>query len=68
MGERLDDQLGGRVLLANFLSHLESVPINLCNEVKGVPVNDPAGRPDPIALVRLVATARIMMPKSAVRL
>ena len=33
-----------------------------------MPVNDTAKRPDPIALVRLVATARIMMPKSVVRL
>ncbi|MGY3033971.1 biotin synthase-like enzyme [Bradyrhizobium sp. USDA 4354] len=31
-------------------------------------VNETAERPDPIALVRLVATARIMMPKSVVRL
>lgn len=38
------------------------------NEVQGVPVNDTAELPDPIATVRLVATARIMMPKSVVRL
>lgn len=68
MGERVDDRLGMLMLLANLPSHPESVPINLWNEVKGVPVNDTADRPDPIALVRLVATARIMMPKSVVRL
>ncbi|MET4391494.1 biotin synthase [Bradyrhizobium sp. F1.4.3] len=68
MGERVEDRLGMLVLLANLPSHPESVPINLWNEVKGVPVNDTAERPDPIALVRLVATARIMMPKSVVRL
>jgi biotin synthase len=56
------------VLLANLPNHPESVPINLWNEVKGVPVNDTAERPDPIALVRLVAIARIMMPRSVVRL
>ncbi|MGY4327259.1 biotin synthase-like enzyme [Bradyrhizobium sp. LB7.2] len=33
-----------------------------------MPVKVTADRPDPIALVRLVATARIMMPKSVVRL
>ena len=44
------------------------MPINLWNEVKGVPVNDTAERPDAIALARLVAVARIMMPKSVVRL
>jgi biotin synthase len=68
MGEEVDDRLGMLVLLANLSSHPESVPINLWNEVKGVPVNDTAERPDPIALVRLVAVARIMMPKSVVRL
>lgn len=68
MGERHEDRLGMLVLLANLPNHPESVPINLWNKVKGVPVNDTAQRPDPIALVRLVATARIMMPKSVVRL
>jgi biotin synthase len=68
MGECVDDRLGMLVLLANLPSHPESVPINLWNEVKGVPVNDTAERPDPIALVRLIAVARILMPKSVVRL
>jgi biotin synthase len=68
MGERVADRLGMLVLLANLSSHPESVPINLWNEVKGVPVNETAERPDPIALVRLIAVARIMMPRSVVRL
>ncbi|EHR01098.1 biotin synthase BioB [Bradyrhizobium sp. WSM471] len=68
MGERVEDRLGMLVLLANLPSHPESVPINLWNEVSSVPVNDTVERPDPIALVRLVATARIMMPKSVVRM
>jgi biotin synthase len=68
MGEEIDDRLGMLVLLANLPSHPESVPINLWNEVKGVPVNDTAERPDAIALARLVAVARIMMPTSVVRL
>jgi biotin synthase len=68
MGEHVEDRLGMLVLLANLPSHPESVPINLWNEVKGVPVNDTAERPDPIALVRLIAVARIMMPNSVVRL
>ena len=68
MGEAVDDRLGMLVLLANLPSHPESVPINLWNEVKGVPVNEVAERPDAIALARLVAVARIMMPKSVVRL
>jgi biotin synthase len=68
MGEQVGDRLGMLMLLANLTVHPESVPINLWNEVKGVPVNDTAERPDPIALVRLIAVARIMMPKSVVRL
>ena len=68
MGEQVEDRLGMLVLLANMREHPESVPINLWNEVKGVPVNDTAQRPDPISLARLVALARIMMPKSVVRL
>jgi len=36
--------------------------------VRGVPVNETAQRPDAIALARVVALARIMMPKSVVRL
>ena len=68
MGERVEDRLGMLVLLANLPDHPESVPINLWNEVKGVPVNDTAERPDPIALARLIAVARIMMPQSVVRL
>jgi biotin synthase len=68
MGERIEDRLGMVMLLANLSSHPESVPVNLWNEVKGVPVVDTAERPDPIGLVRLVAVARIMMPRSVVRL
>jgi biotin synthase len=68
MGERVEDRLGMIVLLANLPEHPESVPINLWNEVKGVPVHDTAERLDPIALVRLVAVTRIMMPNSVVRL
>jgi biotin synthase len=68
MGEQVEDRLGMLVLLANLETHPESVPINLWNEVKGVPVNDTAERPDPIDLVRLIAVARILMPRSVVRL
>jgi biotin synthase len=68
MGEQVGDRLGMLMLLANLAVHPESVPINMWNEVKGVPVNDTAERPDPIALVRMIAVARIMMPKSVVRL
>jgi biotin synthase len=68
MGEQVEDRLGMLLLLTNLPSPPESVPINMWNEVKGVPVNDTAERPDPISLVRLVAVARILMPNSVVRL
>jgi biotin synthase len=68
MGEQVGDRLGMLMLLANLPTHPESVPINMWNEVKAVPVNDTAERPDPIALVRMIAVARIMMPRSVVRL
>ncbi|OSJ13518.1 biotin synthase BioB [Bradyrhizobium canariense] len=68
LGERVEDRIAMLVLLANLPKHPESVPLNLWNAVEGVPVNDTAERPDPIALARLVATARIMMPMSVVRL
>ena len=68
MGEQVEDRLGMLMLLANLPHHPESVPINMWQEVRGVPVNDMAERPDPIALVRMIATARIMMPQSVVRL
>jgi biotin synthase len=68
MGESIEDRLGMLVLLANLPTHPESVPINLWNEVKGVPVADTAAPPDPIEVARMVAVARIMMPRAVVRL
>jgi len=68
MGETVDDRLSMLVMLATLERHPESVPINMWNEIAGTPVMDRARPVDPIALVRLVALARIMMPKSVVRL
>ena len=68
LGETIDDRLGMLMLLANLEAHPESVPINMWNEVEGVPVKNTAERPDPISLVRVIAVARIMLPKSVVRL
>jgi biotin synthase len=68
LGETLDDRLDMLVLLANLAEPPESVPINLWNEVDGVPVAATANRPDPIAFVRLIAVARILMPRSVLRL
>jgi len=67
MGESTEARLGLLQQLATLDPHPESVPINLLVAVEGTPLG---GRPpaDPFDLVRLVATARIMMPRSCVRL
>jgi len=53
--------------LAALDPHPESVPINMLVAVHGTPLAD---RPpeDPIQLVRMIATARILMPRTFVRL
>jgi biotin synthase len=68
LGEGVEDRLGMLLLLARLDPHPESVPINLWSEVEGVPVALTQDRPDPIAIARIIATARIMMPRSVVRL
>lgn len=68
MGETIDDRIAMLATLACLESHPESVPINMWNQVAGTPVMDKAVPAEPIALVRLVALARILMPASVVRL
>jgi biotin synthase len=55
------------VTLANQPVHPESVPINLLIPIAGTPLEN-APALDPIAFVRTIALARIMMPRSVVRL
>ena len=67
MGETVEDRARLLQTLANLKPHPESVPINALVAVRGTPLQD---RPpvDPLDLVRMVATARILMPVSRVRL
>jgi biotin synthase len=67
MGESLDDRCGMLMTLANLDPQPESVPVNALVASPGTPL---AERPpvDPIELVRMIATARILMPKARVRL
>lgn len=67
MGETVTDRASMLVTLANLPSHPESVPINLLIPAEGTPL---AGKPriDGIDFVRTIAVARILMPKSMVRL
>ncbi len=67
MGEAEKDRYGLMQQLANLEQHPESVPINLLVKVEGTPLAD-SEELDPIEFVRAVAVARIMMPKSHVRL
>lgn len=67
MGESLEDRAGLLQTLANLDPHPESVPINALVAVAGTPLAD-SPPVDPLDLVRMVATARILMPLSHVRL
>jgi biotin synthase len=53
--------------LSSFDPHPESVPVNLLVRVQGTPLSDRPSE-DPIELVRTIAAARILMPRSRVRL
>jgi len=67
MGESEDDRIGLLHQLATLEPHPESVPINMLVRVAGTPL---ASLPalDPLEMVRAIATARILMPASRVRL
>ena len=67
MGEEAADRVDMLVTLANLPQHPESVPINMLIPIEGTPLGD-IERLDPIAFVRTIALARIMMPISYVRL
>ena len=67
MGENASDRSGLLMQLANLERHPESVPINMLVKVKGTPL-DSVEDLDPFEFVRTIAVARIMMPKSYVRL
>ena len=67
MGEGEQDRAGMLITLANLPEHPQSVPINALMRVEGTPLGD-AGPIDPIDFVRTIAVARLMMPKSVVRL
>ncbi len=67
MGESVTDRAALLQILASFDPHPESVPINALVPVAGTPLAD---RPplDALDLVRMIATARIVMPQARVRL
>ncbi|HMX29348.1 MAG TPA: biotin synthase BioB [Blastocatellia bacterium] len=67
LGETRADRYRLLEQLARQQPHPESVPINLLVKVEGTPLADQSNT-DPLELVRMIATARILMPASMVRL
>ena len=67
MGETRTQRAGLLQALANLPEHPQSVPINQLVPVPGTPLAD-AEKIDPFEFVRTIAVARIVMPKSTVRL
>jgi biotin synthase len=67
LGETKEDRIGMLLTLANLPQHPESVPVNALVPVKGTPLENLPRIPI-WDMVRMIATARIVMPKSVVRL
>ena len=67
LGETRRDRAGLLMQLANLSGHPESVPVNMLVKAKGTPLEN-AEDLDPFEFIRCIAVARIMMPKSHVRL
>jgi len=67
LGETHEDRIGMLHTLSNLPEHPESVPINALVRVKGTPLQDNP-KVDIWDMVRMIATARILMPKAMVRL
>ncbi len=67
MGETAKDRLEMLLVLANMDEQPESVPINQLIAIPGTPLADQTAV-DPFDFVRTIAVARVLMPKSYVRL
>ena len=67
MGESVGDRAGLLQQLANLPEHPESVPINMLIRIQGTPLEHVEDL-DPIEFIRTIAVARILMPRSHVRL
>lgn len=67
MGEDQSDRVSFLQQLVNLPQHPESVPINMLVQVEGTPLYG-VDELEPLDFVRTIAVARILMPKSYVRL
>ena len=67
MGEGIDDRCAMLLEIAKLDPQPESVPVNALVRVEGTPLE--ALPPiDPLELVRMIAVARVLLPRSKVRL
>lgn len=67
MGEQEKDRIGMLLTLATLPEHPESVPVNALVPVEGTPLEDQP-KVSVWEMIRMIATARIIMPKAMVRL
>lgn len=67
LGESADDRIGLLLELSTLPIHPESVPINMLVPIEGTPLAD-VEKLDVIEWIRTIATARILMPHSYIRL
>ena len=67
LGENIDDRASLLEVLSNMNPHPESVPINSLVSIEGTGLED-RKEVDSIEMIRMIATARILMPKSKIRL
>ena len=67
LGESTDARIGMILTLATLPAHPESVPVNALVAVKGTPLED-MKRVSVFDMVRMIATIRIVMPQTMVRL
>jgi biotin synthase len=67
MGEKEEDRIGMLHTLSTLIEHPESVPVNALVPVEGTPL-DEQEKVSIWEMVRMIATARILMPKAMVRL
>jgi len=68
IGESEADRVGLLHELSTMEEHPESVPINALVQIEGTPMMDSGETPDVFQMARTIATARIIMPRSMVRL
>lgn len=70
LGEEDSDRVGLLHVLATLPEHPESVPINALVSVEGTPLGDDGdiSRVDAFDMARMIATARVVMPRTMVRL